>query len=50
MGSDRQTVTSAPNVTRHSESWPIYNVRHQCAVTGGTIIAIIAVIALIIVF
>lgn len=47
MGRDRQTVTSAPTVTRHSESWPLYDVRHQCAVTGGTIIALIALIALI---
>ena len=46
----QQTVTSAPNVTRHSESWPIYNVRRQCAATGLTIIAIVGVIALFFIF
>ncbi|GAC57658.1 hypothetical protein GOHSU_23_00040 [Gordonia hirsuta DSM 44140 = NBRC 16056] len=49
MTSDRQFVTSSPNVTRHSESWPIYNVRTQCAAIAVTILVIVAAIVLILV-
>lgn len=49
MGTDRPTVTSAPDVTRRAESWPIYNVRSQCLVTGASIIAIVVAIMLIVI-
>lgn len=47
--STRQSVTRAGNVTRRSESWPVYNVRNQCLMILTTIVAIIVAIALIVV-
>lgn len=47
MTTGRPTVTRAGSVTRRSESWPVYNVRAQCAATAATIVAILIAIVLI---
>ena len=48
MTTSRPTVTRAGSVTRRSESWPVYNVRGQCAATALTIVALTTAIVLII--
>lgn len=49
MTAIRNHLTESASVTRRSETWPVYNVGAQCAVTAVTIVALIVAIVLIVV-
>ncbi len=44
----RKSVIAAGTMTRRSESWPFYDVRRQCLATFASIVALVAIIALVI--